>query len=48
MYKKNYKFVKPIMTPRFTPSCTDGYMEALGKIAKKYHLTIQSHLSENI
>ena len=45
--KRNYKFVKPIITPRFTPGCTDEYMEKLGKIAKKYHLPVQSHLSEN-
>lgn len=39
--------VKPILTPRFTPSCTDELMEALGNIQKKYHLPVQSHLSEN-
>ena len=25
--KKNYKYVKPIVTPRFGPSCSDEYME---------------------
>lgn len=39
--------VKPILTPRFTPSCTDELMESLGKIQKQYHLPVQSHLSEN-
>ena len=45
--KKNYKYVKPIITPRFTPSVSDAYMEQLGIIAKKYNLAVQSHLSEN-
>ena len=39
--------IKPILTPRFTPSCTDELMEALGKIAAERHLYVQSHLSEN-
>ena len=45
--KRNYKFVKPIITPRFTISCTDEYMEFMGQIAKKYNIPAQSHLSEN-
>ncbi|MCR5332487.1 MAG: amidohydrolase family protein [Bacilli bacterium] len=46
---KECKFthVKPIITPRFTPSCTNELMEELGKIAKEHDLPIQSHLSEN-
>lgn len=39
--------VKPILTPRFTPSCTNELMEALGKLAAERGLPIQSHLSEN-
>lgn len=45
--KCNFKYIKPIITPRFTPSCTNELMEELGKIAKQYKLPIQSHLSEN-
>ena len=45
--KCNFKNVKPIITPRFTPSCTNELMEWLGKTAKEYNLPIQSHLSEN-
>lgn len=40
--------VKPIITPRFIPSCTDDLMVELGEIAKAYHLCAQSHLSENL
>ncbi len=43
-----FKNVKPIITPRFTPSCSDGLMEELGKIASARGLNIQSHLSENL
>ena len=42
-----YERVKPILTPRFTPSCTDELMGQLSKIQKKYRLPMQSHLSEN-
>ena len=37
----------PILTPRFTPACTDQLMAKLSPIQKKYHLPMQSHLSEN-
>jgi guanine deaminase len=42
-----YKYVKPILTPRFVPSCTGYLMEKLGKIAEEHKLPVQSHLSEN-
>ena len=45
---KKFKHLKPIITPRFTPSCTNELMEALGRIARDYNLPIQSHLSENV
>lgn len=43
------KLVKPIITPRFIPSCTDELMEALGEIAGAHpEIPAQSHLSENL
>ena len=45
--KRNYSYAKPIITPRFTVSCTDEYMDYLGELAKQYHLPAQSHLSES-
>ena len=42
-----YKHVFPILTPRFTPTCSDELMEGLGALQKKYDLPVQSHLSEN-
>lgn len=42
-----YENTKPILTPRFIPSCTDELMSMIGKLQKKYKLAVQSHLSEN-
>ena len=42
-----FQTVKPILTPRFTPSCTDELMSWLGKLAAERGLYVQSHLSEN-
>ncbi|MDD7267730.1 MAG: amidohydrolase family protein [Lachnospiraceae bacterium] len=43
----NHPLVKPIITPRFVPTCTPELMEGLGELARKYDVKIQSHLSEN-
>ena len=40
--------VRPIVTPRFVPSCTPDMLEACGQMAAKYKLPVQSHLSENL
>ncbi len=42
-----FEHIKPVLTPRFTPCCTDELMEALGRAAKENGLPVQSHLSEN-
>lgn len=47
MASADYENVKPILTPRFTPSCSDELFEKLSVLQKKYHLPVQSHLSEN-
>ena len=44
---KGFKNVRPIITPRFVPSCTDELMEGLKGIIEKTGLPVQSHLSEN-
>ncbi|MBE6963253.1 MAG: guanine deaminase [Ruminococcaceae bacterium] len=43
----DFKYIKPMLTPRFIPSCTDEVMAFLGKLAAERGLPIQSHLSEN-
>ena len=40
--------VRPIITPRFVPSCTPELLKAFGELAAKYQLPVQSHLSENM
>ena len=42
-----FQNIRPMLTPRFTPSCTDELMAFLGKLAAERDLPIQSHLSEN-
>ena len=39
--------VRPIITPRFVPSCTPELLKTCGELANKYQLPVQSHLSEN-
>lgn len=49
VHARGYRHVKPILTPRFIPSCTDALMERLGRLiqASGDALPLQSHLSEN-
>ena len=44
---QDFRLVKPMLTPRFTPSCTNELMAFLGKLAAERNLPVQSHLSEN-
>ncbi|WP_010237392.1 guanine deaminase [Clostridium arbusti] len=46
-YSDKYDLVKPIITPRFVPTCTSALMDGLGKLAAKYNTKVQSHLCEN-
>ncbi len=39
--------VKPILTPRFAPTCSKGLLSGLGDLAKKYDLGLQTHLVES-
>lgn len=45
---RRFHRIKPMLTPRFVPSCTDDLMGKLEEIQKKYELPVQSHLSENL
>ena len=42
------RLVKPIITPRFAPTCSEELLKGLGDIALQYNVPVQSHLSENI
>jgi guanine deaminase len=46
-YGSKYEMVKPIITPRFVPTCSMELMKGIGALAKKYNVPVQSHLSEN-
>jgi guanine deaminase len=39
--------VRPVITPRFIPSCTDALLEALGAIARETGCHVQTHCSES-
>lgn len=47
-YGNKSDLVKPIITPRFLPTCTDGMLNSLANLAKEYDVPVQSHLNENI
>lgn len=46
--ERGYENTLPILTPRFTPSCTDELMAGLGQLREELRLPLQSHLSENL
>ncbi|XP_070820934.1 guanine deaminase [Chaetodon trifascialis] len=48
LLSKKYPLVKPVVTPRFVPTCTGALLGQLGEIAKNNNLHIQSHISENL
>lgn len=39
--------VQPIITPRFTPACTDRLLEGLGELAAATNTPVQTHCSES-
>ncbi len=42
------KTVKPIIVPRFAPTCSEKLMKGLGTLAKKYGVGVHTHLVESI
>ncbi len=42
-----YPHIRPILTPRFVPSCTEGLMAGLGVLRRELMLPLQSHLGES-
>ncbi|GAO50788.1 guanine deaminase [Saitoella complicata NRRL Y-17804] len=39
--------VRPIITPRFAPSCTPSLLSSLGQLSLEENLRVQTHMSEN-
>ena len=44
---QNNRTAKPILTPRFAPTCSQELINGLGKLAKKYQVGLQTHLVES-
>lgn len=42
-----HSLVKPIITPRFAPSCSRKLLTGLGELQKETGLPVQTHISEN-
>ncbi len=42
-----YKNVRPVITPRFIPTCSDSLMKELAGLQKEFKVPVQSHLCEN-
>ncbi|MGL6107906.1 amidohydrolase family protein [Romboutsia sp.] len=45
---KDTSIVKPIVTPRFIPCCSNELLKGLGELCLKYNIKNQSHMSENL
>lgn len=44
----NGDIVRPVITPRFAPSCTDDCLRRLGQLHKETGCWAQTHISENL
>ena len=40
--------IRPILTPRFIPTCSEELLDGLAVLQEQYNLPLQSHLSENL
>lgn len=45
---KGNRQVKPVLSPRFAPSCTQTLLDGLGALAAEFDLPVQSHINENL
>lgn len=44
---QNNKTARPILTPRFAPTCDGKLLAGLGALGRKYHVGVQTHLVES-
>eukprot|EP00743_Colponemidia_sp_Colp-15_P011110 GILK01012343.1.p1 GENE.GILK01012343.1~~GILK01012343.1.p1 ORF type:complete len:464 (-),score=36.64 GILK01012343.1:237-1628(-) len=42
-----HPLIKPVVTPRFIPTCSLALLKGLGELARKYGCHIQSHIAES-
>lgn len=45
---KQNPILKPVVTPRFAPTCSSKLMLSLAETSENYNIPVQTHLSENI
>lgn len=45
---QNNKYAKPILTPRFAPTCSFDLLKKLGKLSDKYNVGVQTHIVESL
>ena len=45
---KDNKYAKPIVTPRFAPTCSFELLKELGKLSNKYGIGVQTHVVESL
>ena len=45
---RNNKYAKPILTPRFAPTCSYKLLQKLGELADKYDVGAQTHIVESL
>ena len=46
--KDKYANVKPIITPRYIPTCTDESLKGISEIMKEFNIPVHSHLTEGL
>ena len=44
----NNKYAKPILTPRFAPTCSFELLKELGELSNKYQVGVQTHIVESL
>lgn len=42
------RFIEPVITPRFIPTCSDALLRGLGHLAAQKDVRVQSHLAESL
>jgi guanine deaminase len=47
MPENHASLIKPVITPRFIPSCSDDLLHRLGALARETHCHVQTHCSES-
>lgn len=45
---RHRRLVKPVITPRFVPTCSDELLIRLGRLSQDRNLMVQSHMAESL